>query len=347
MKVFQIEDDWTIDNLRLAERPRPQPGPGEVLLRMHAASLNYRDLLVPQRGYGAATGTLPLIPVSDGVGEVVALGDGVRRVALGERVCPLFMQGWVGGPATAERLAATLGGPLDGVMSEYMLVDEQGVAHVPEHLGDAEAATLPCAALTAWSAIVTEGRVKAGDRVLIQGTGGVSLFALQFARLAGAHVIVTSSADDKLERALGLGADEAVNYRSTPEWGKAVKAMSGGDGVDHIVEVGGGGTLPQSLRAIRAGGTISVIGVLSGATVQARLGLIVTRQVRLQGITVGSRDGFEAMTRAIDTHRLRPVIDRIFAFEDLHPALEHLRSGAHFGKVCIRHAAQSISRQGD
>lgn len=335
MKVFQLQNNWSIEHLTLAERPEPQVGPGQVLLRMQAASLNFRDLVVLQRGYGALTGTLPLIPVSDGVGEVVAVGAGVSRVAVGDRVCPMFTQGWIGGEPTMERLSASLGGPLDGVMAEYMVLSEQGVAKVPAYLSDEEAATLPCAALTAWSAIVTEGRVKPGDRVLVQGTGGVSLFALQFAKLVGAFVIVTSSSDAKLERARSLGADATINYTTTPEWGKVARELAGGDGVDHIVEVGGEKTLPQSLRAIRPGGAISLIGVLSGPSLDARLGLIVTRQVRLQGITVGSRDGFEAMTRALAQHQVRPVIDRVFSFEELPTALAYLASGAHVGKVCV------------
>lgn len=325
-----------MDNLTLAERPQPEPGPGQLLLKMKAASLNYRDLVVPQRGYGKLTGTLPLIPISDGIGEVVAIGEGVGRVAVGDRVCPLMIQSWISGPPTMERLTSTLGGPLDGVMTEYMVLSEQGVVKTSEHLSDEEAAALPCAALTAWSAIVTDGQVKAGDRVLVQGTGGVSLFALQFAKLLGAHVIVTSSSDDKLQRAVRLGADEGLNYVSTPEWGKEVRRMAGADGVDLIVEVGGQKTLPQSLRAIRAGGTINLIGVLSGLNMDVSLGLIVIRKVRLQGITVGNRDGMEAMMRAISQHAIKPVIDRTFAFEELREALDYLARGVHFGKVCIR-----------
>lgn len=336
MKVFQLQDDWSMDNLTLAERPQPEPGPGQLLLKMKAASLNYRDLVVPQRGYGKLTGTLPLIPISDGIGEVVAIGEGVGRVAVGDRVCPLMIQSWISGPPTMERLTSTLGGPLDGVMTEYMVLSEQGVVKTSEHLSDEEAAALPCAALTAWSAIVTDGQVKAGDRVLVQGTGGVSLFALQFAKLLGAHVIVTSSSDDKLQRAVSLGADEGLNYVSTPEWGKEVRRMAGADGVDLIVEVGGQKTLPQSLRAIRAGGTINLIGVLSGLNMDVSLGLIVIRKVRLQGITVGNRDGMEAMMRAISQHAIKPVIDRTFAFEELREALDYLARGVHFGKVCIR-----------
>ena len=337
MKVFQIQDNWSIDNLILTERPKPEPGPGQVLLRMQAASLNYRDLLVPQRGYGKLTGTLPLIPISDGVGEVVAMGTGVRRAVVGDRVCPLMIQSWISGPPTMERISSTLGGPLDGVMAEYMVLNEQGIVKTPEHSSNEEAATLPCAALTAWSAVVTDGRVKAGDWVLVQGTGGVSLFALQFAKLHGAYVIVISSSDEKLQRAIELGADEGLNYQSTPEWGKKVRQLAGGDGVDLIVEVGGQKTLPQSLRAIRAGGTISLIGVLSGINMDVSLGPIVTRKVRLQGISVGNRDGMEAMLRAISQHTLKPVIDRTFAFEELREALDYLSRGVHFGKICIRH----------
>ena len=337
MKIFQLQEDWSIDNLTLTERPKPEPGPGQVLLKMKAASLNYRDLVVPQRGYGKLTGTLPLIPISDGVGEVIAIGEGVGRVAVGDRVCPLMIQSWISGPPTMERLTSTLGGPLDGVMTEYMVLSEQGVVKTSEHLSDEEAAALPCAALTAWSAVVTDGQVKAGDRVLVQGTGGVSLFALQFAKLHGAHVIVTSSSDDKLQRAISLGADEGINYVSTPEWGKEVRRMAGADGVDLIVEVGGQKTLPQSLRAIRAGGTINLIGVLSGLNMDVSLGLIVIRKVRLQGITVGNRDGMEAMMRAISQHAVKPVIDRTFTFEELREALDYLARGVHFGKICIRH----------
>jgi len=337
MKVFQIQDNWSMDNLTLTQRPKPEPGSGQVLLQMKAASLNFRDLLVPKRGYGALTGTLPLIPISDGVGEVIATGEGVRRVVVGDRVCPIMIQSWISGPPTMKRVSSTLGGPLDGVMAEYMVLNVDCVVQAPEHLSNEEAATLPCAALTAWSAVVTDGQIKAGDRVLVQGTGGVSLFALQFAKLHGAHVIVTSSSDEKLQRAINLGADEGINYLSTPEWGKEAKRIADPDGVDLIIEVGGQKTLQQSLYAIRAGGTISLIGVLSGLNIDVSLGPIVTRKVRLQGITVGSRDGMEAMIRAISQHAIKPVIDRIFAFEELREALDYLERSGHFGKICIRH----------
>ena len=337
MKVFQLQDNWSIDNLTLTERPKPEPGPGQVLLQMKAASLNFRDLLVPKRGYGALTGTLPLIPISDGVGEVIATGEGVRRVVVGDRVCPIMIQSWISGPPTMKRVSSTLGGPLDGVMAEYMVLNVDCVVQAPEHLSNEEAATLPCAALTAWSAVVTDGQIKAGDRVLVQGTGGVSLFALQFAKLHGAHVIVTSSSDEKLQRAINLGADEGINYLSTPEWGKEAKRIADPDGVDLIIEVGGQKTLQQSFRAIRAGGTISLIGVLSGLNMYVSLGLIVTRKVRLQGITVGSRDGMEEMMRAISQHAMKPVIDRTFAFEELREALDYLELSGHFGKICIHY----------
>jgi NADPH:quinone reductase-like Zn-dependent oxidoreductase len=308
-----------------------------VLLRMKAASLNYRDLVVPSRGYGAFTGNLPLIPLSDGVGEVAEVGPGVTRVKAGDRVCPCFHQSWIGGAPDLERLTRTLGGPVDGTMAELMCLPAEGVVKVPAHLTDEQAATLPCAALTAWSALVTYDDLGPGSRVLVQGTGGVALFALAFGKLLGCHVTVISSSDEKLARATAMGADVGINYTATPEWSKASREITAGRGFDHIVELGGEKTLPQSLRAIRPGGTISMIGVLSGSALSAPLGHVVTRQVRLQGITVGSRDGFEAMMRAIDQHRLVPVVDKVFAFEQLKEAMAALKQGAHFGKICLRH----------
>ncbi|HUL68502.1 MAG TPA: NAD(P)-dependent alcohol dehydrogenase [Burkholderiaceae bacterium] len=337
MRAWAIEDEWNIDHLRLTTRPEPRPGPGQVLLRMKAASLNYRDMYVIVRGYGSFTGNLPLVPVSDGVGEVVEVGAGVTRVRVGDRVCPSFCQTWIGGEPTLERLATSLGGPIDGTMVDFMCVPEEGVCKVPEHLSDEQAAGLPCAALTAWSAVVTHDRLSPGSRVLVQGTGGVALFALQFAKLLGAHVTVISSSDAKLARAKQLGADAGINYVSTPEWYKPARDISGGRGFDHVVELGGEKTLPQSLRCIRPGGTLSMIGVLSGGALAAPLGLVVTRQVRLQGITVGNRDTFEAMLRAIGQHKLQPVVDKVLAFEQLKEGLAHLKSGAQFGKICIRH----------
>ncbi|MEI8031308.1 MAG: NAD(P)-dependent alcohol dehydrogenase [Comamonadaceae bacterium] len=337
MRVFQVEGDWGMDNLKLSQRPEPVAGPGQVLVRMKASSLNYRDLVVPERGYGSFTGTLPLIPISDGVGEVCDVGVGVRRVAVGDRVCPTYFQNWTGGEPDLERLTQSLGGPIDGTMADIMCLSEQGVVKVPDYLSDVEAATLPCAALTAWSALSTLNSIKAGDRVLIQGCGGVALFALQFARLLGAHVTVITSSDERMQRVRQLGADAVINYRTVPEWAKATRDITLGRGYDLIVELGGEKTLPQSLRCIRPGGTLAMIGILSGTSMSTSLGLIITRQVRLQGVTVGHRDGFEAMLRAMEQHQVKPIVDRSFAFEELKEAMAYLKSGAQFGKVCVAH----------
>lgn len=336
MRVFQIENDWGFDNLRLSERPRPVPAPGEVMVAMRMASLNARDLIVPERGYGRATGELPLIPVSDGVGEVVETGSGVTRVSVGERVCPTYFQRWTSGEPTPDRFASALGGPLDGVMADFVCLSENGVVRVPDYLTDAEASTLPCAALTAWSAVVTNGQTRPGDRLLIQGTGGVALFALAFAKMAGAHVTVISSSGEKLERVREMGADATINYSETEDWARASRELTADrGGYDNIIELGGAKTLPLSLRAVRPGGTLSMIGVLSGLNIEASLGPIVARQIRLQGVTVGHRDGFEAMLRAMALHEIRPVTGEVFPFEKLKDALTHLRAGGHFGKTLI------------
>lgn len=334
MKVFEIRDGFGLGHLVPGERPEPQPAPGQVLLRMKAASLNYRDLMMVNGSYNPKQ-PLPLIPCSDGVGEVVAAGSEVRRLEVGDRVATLFHQKWLGGAPTYDKLRSTLGGPLDGALSEYAVFPEEGVIKVPEHLTDSEAATLPCAALTAWSALATLGDVGAGDTVLVQGTGGVSLFALQLGRALGARVIVTSSSEAKLETARRLGGWRQINYREDPEWGKTARQLTGGAGVDHIVEVGGAGTLAQSLRAIKIGGHISVIGVLSGHATELNILPILMQQVRIQGILVGSREGFEAMNRAIDHHRIRPVIDRVFPFDEAREALAYFAGQRHVGKVCI------------
>ena len=340
MKVFQVEGAWSMDNLRLGQRPEPQAGHGQVRLRMCAAALNYRDLLVPLRGYGNRMQPLPLVMLSDGVGVVDQVGPGVTRTRLGDRLCPLLFQTWDGGAPDAHKLSTGLGCETDGTMAEYLVLNEPGTAPAPRHLTDVQAATLPTAGLTAWRAVVTEANTRPGDVVLVQGTGGVSLFALQFAKLLGAHVICTSSSDAKLQQARQLGADETINYRTQPEWGRVAKDMarqrSGRDGADLVVEVGGENTLAQSLRAVRAGGTVSMIGVLGGATMNAPLGLVVTRAVRLQGITVGSRDDFLAMARAIESSGLQPVVDSVYPFDRLHAAMAHLQSGQHVGKVCLQ-----------
>jgi NADPH:quinone reductase-like Zn-dependent oxidoreductase len=336
MKVIELRDQFSLNNLTMVERPEPEPGPGQVVLAMRAASLNYRDWLLANGGYGSVAGLLPLIPVSDGVGEVAAVGAGVTRVAVGARVCPIFFQGWIGGEPSQQAFATSLGGPLDGTLAEFMLLDQQGVVKVPAHLSDEAAATLPCAALTAWSSVVTEGGVKAGDTVLVQGTGGVSLFALQFALLQGAQVIATSKSDEKLARVRAMGATHTINYEETPDWGKAAHQWTGGRGVDLVVDVGGAATLPEALRAIRFGGRIAMMGVLTGAVSDLRIAAIVMRQVRLQGITVGPRAGFEAMARAIGQHRMEPAVDRVFPFEEARAAFDYLAEQRHFGKVCIK-----------
>jgi NADPH:quinone reductase-like Zn-dependent oxidoreductase len=335
MKAMQIEGEWGAEHIRRAERPEPKPGRGEVLLRMEAASLNYRDTVVVRRGYGRWTGELPLVPVSDGAGRVVATGDGVTRVKVGDLVCPIFCQGWLSGPFREWHRTGTLGGPRDGVMQEYMVLSEEGVVRAPRHLDAVGAAALPCAAVTAWNAVVHQGHVKAGDVVVVQGTGGVSLFALQFAKMLGARVIATSSSEAKLERARSLGADELINYKTTPEWARAVRDLTGGVGADIVVEVAG--TLDASVRAVRMSGTVALIGVLAGPSAPLGLGPVVTQNIRLQGISTGPRDLFEDMVRAIEQHRLVPAVhDELFAFEDVGRAIQDLPSGRHFGKVCCR-----------
>lgn len=323
-------------HLAVREVPDPVAGPGEVLVRMRAATLNYRDTLVVEGGYGSHQRSENLIPLSDGAGEVVAVGEGVRRFAAGDRVVANFFQGWLAGAPDPEKLSSGLGGRIDGVAAELRVFPESGLARTPAHLSDAEAAALPCAGLTAWSAVVTHGAVKPGDVVLTQGSGGVSVFALQFAKLAGATVIATSSAAAKLERLRGLGADHVVDYKAVPEWARVARAVTAGRGVDHVVEVGGGGTLDQSIKAVRPGGTISLIGVLSGANHEFRLPLVVTREIRLQGITCGSYEQFEAMLRAIAANGMRPALDETrFTLDTLPAAIAHMREGRHFGKIVV------------
>lgn len=333
MHVIELRDGFGIDKLTLAERPEPVPGPGQVLLKMRAACLNYRDLLMVQGHYNARQ-PLPLIPLSDGVGEVEACGPGVDTLSPGVRVCPIFAQGWLDGKPQRTTGRYTLGGPLDGTLCQKMLVDARSVVPLPAFLSDVEAATLPCAAVTAWNALVDQGGLTAGQTVLIQGSGGVAVFALQFAKLLGARIIATSSSDAKLERLRALGAAETINYRSQPDWGERVRKLGG---ADLVVEVGGAGTLSQSLRAVQPGGCIALIGVLSGVAQPLNILPILMAGVRVQGIFVGSRATFVRMLRAIEHHRLRPVIDSIHAFADAPQALESLAKSQHFGKICLRH----------
>jgi NADPH:quinone reductase-like Zn-dependent oxidoreductase len=334
MKVYEIQGAFGLENLKQVDRPEPGPRAGEVLLKMRAASLNYRDIMTVGGSYNPRQ-QLPLIPCSDGVGEVIAVGDGVTRFGVGDRVATLFCQGWLGGPPTAQKLRSTLGGPFDGTLAEMMVLSEHGVVRVPEHLSDVEGSTLPCAALTAWSALVAFGNVTAGSTILVQGTGGVSIFALQFANMLGARAIVTSSSNEKLEKVRELGSWKEINYTEDPEWGKTVRKLTGGVGVDNVVEVGGADTLQQSLRAVGVGGQITVIGVLSGVSSKLNVVPVLMQSLRLQGILVGSRDGFEDMNRAIEANQLHPVVDRVFPFSDVPEAFEYMMSGAHLGKVCI------------
>lgn len=334
MNVVELSGQFGVENLSLVERPIPAPGPGEVLVRVRAVSLNFRDLMMIRGEYNPRQ-PLPLVPASDGVGEVVAVGAEVSRVDIGDRVCPVFAQGWISGPPQPDTTRHTRGGPLDGMLAQYVVVPQQDVVVPPAHLTDAEAACLPCAMLTAWSALVTLGGIQAGDTVLIQGTGGVALSALLLAKASGAHVIMTSSSDEKLARVAGMGADHGINYRTEPRWGDAARALTGKRGVDLVIEVGGAATLPQSLRAVRPGGTISLIGVLSGGHSSLRIEPILMRQVRVQGVFVGNRDGFEAMNRAMVAGGLRPVVDSVFALSRIRDALAHMAAGAHFGKIVV------------
>lgn len=334
MKAFQIQSSFGLDSLNLVELPERKPGPGQVLVRLRAASLNYRDLLTVKGLYNPKM-PLPRIPLSDGAGEVMATGAGVTRVKTGDRVAGIFMQTWLGGRPTVAVTESALGGAIDGLLTEQAVLHENGVVHIPAHLSYEEAATLPCAAVTAWNALFGEGRLQPGDTVLVQGTGGVSIFALQFARMAGARVIATSSSDEKLARARALGASEGINYRTTPDWEKKVWQLTGGEGVDHVIEVGGAGTLTKSLQSVRMGGTISMIGVLAGGSAEVRTVLMLHKYARVQGIYVGSREMFESMNRAISFASLRPVIDRVFPFAEARAALRHMESAAHFGKIVL------------
>lgn len=333
MKVMELRDAFGIDNLKLAERADEPLRAGQTRVRVRATSLNYRDLMTVKHGGGRGV-KLPLIPLSDGAGEVVEVGPEVSRVKPGDRVMGNFMQTWLAGEPTQAHAASALGGAIDGMLAEHVVLHEDGLVHTPDYLSDAEAATLPCAALTAWQALMTQGGMQAGDTILVLGTGGVSIFALQFAGIAGARAIVTSSSDAKLERATELGASHTINYRTTPNWEQKVLDLTDGIGVDHVVEVGGVGTLEKSLQAVRVGGAVSLIGVLTGSGTMDPMA-ILRKSIRLQGIYVGSRAMFETMNRALSLHQLRPVIDSTFPFEESPHALSYMESAGHFGKIAV------------
>lgn len=334
MKAYELQGPHGIDGMQLVDRPVPTPGPGQILVRIKAATLNYRDLLTVKGGYGSRQ-KFPLIPVSDGAGIVESVGPGVKGFAPGDRVIGSFFEGWLGGEPSEAKMRTSLGGAVDGVLCEYRIWPAQALVRTPDHLTDPEAAALPCAALTAWSAVVKLGNVRPGQTVLTQGTGGVSIFALQFARMLGARVIATSSSEAKIERLKQLGAGVTVNYKTTPDWGKFARQQTG-RGVDLVVEVGGVGTLNESIRATRIGGTIAFIGVLAGQPqAEPRISLMVMQQQRLQGTTVGSVEDLQAMVDAIAISGMKPVMDRTFAFNEAREAFAYMASGAHFGKVAI------------
>ena len=336
MRAYEIvAGSSSLDGLRRCERPDPKPLPTQILVRMQAASLNYRDLLIPRGHYMGGAVAVNTIPMSDGAGEVIAVGSAVTRFRVGERVAGTFFRGWNDGKPPRGPLAALGAPPADGVLAELVVFDEQNAVALPAHLSAASAATLPCAGVTAWRALA-DGHIAPGESVLVLGTGGVSIFALQFARLAGARVIVTSSSDEKLARAKSLGADGCINYRAHPEWEREVLQLTDGRGVDHVVDVGGAGTLAHSIGSVAVGGRVAMIGVLTGVGAAGSPYGLLGKQASLNGIFVGSRGHFERMNAAISVNKMQPIVDREFGFDDAPAAYRHLESGAHFGKVVIR-----------
>jgi NADPH:quinone reductase-like Zn-dependent oxidoreductase len=334
MKAYEIER-FGIDELRIVEQPEPAAGPGEVVVRLRAASVNYRDLMVVSGTYNPKM-RLPAVPFSDGAGEVTAVGEGVEKWKPGDRVMPIFVQRWFDGPSSEEKRRTALGaGPQwNGVLREYAAFSQDSVVAVPEHLSFEEASTLPCAALTAWHALVVSGSVKPGDTVLTLGTGGVSVFALQFARMSGARVISTSGSADKIRKLEELGAAFTINYREREDWDKAAVEYAGREGIDHVIEVGGAGTLPRSINAVRVGGHVALIGALTGGGFDPVNAFM--KSVRLQGVFTGSRSMFESMNKAISINKLKPVIDSVFEFTEAQEALRYMASGGHFGKIVVR-----------
>ncbi|MBI1190395.1 MAG: zinc-binding dehydrogenase [Tepidisphaera sp.] len=332
MKAYRVESDQGFGAIRMVDLAPPLPGPGQVRVSLKAASLNYRDLVIAKGGY-LRNQTRPVIPLSDGAGVIDAVGEGVTSWRAGDCVVANFLRDWVHGPLHERVLHSALGGAIDGVLAEQFVVPAHALVRIPDHLDFAEASTLPCAALTAWNAL-TAANTRAGDNVLVLGTGGVSIFALQLARAMGARVIATSSSDAKLAKARELGAHAAINYKSHPLWSSKVLELTGGVGVDHVIEIGGPGTFEQSLKSTRVGGTVSLIGFLASGDNPGIVPAILNAQT-VRGIYVGSVEMFEAMNRAISVARLRPVIDRKFAFADAIKAYEYFASQAHVGKVVI------------
>jgi NADPH:quinone reductase-like Zn-dependent oxidoreductase len=334
MRVVELGDGYGIDALKIVQRPEPTPAPGEVLLQMKAFSINYRDLLVVN-GVGRWRPPLGRLPLSDGVGIVTAIGEGVTRFKIGDRLAPIFYPHWLEGAAADEKLQGALGGAAaDGVLADYAAFHESRLVHVPPHLTDEEAATLPCAGVTAWAALASFRDFSPRDSVVVLGTGGVSVFALQFARLRGARVIITSSSDEKLARATQLGAAEVINTKATPDWPKVVLSLTSGVGADFVIDTVG--ELDSAVAAVRCGGAIAFVGLLAGMTSQIDLVAFMGKSARVQAIDVGSREMFLAMNQAIGFHALRPVVDRVFAFDEIRDALAWLREARHFGKICLR-----------
>ncbi len=334
MRVWQLRGP-ALDTLTLTEAPDPQPRDGEVVVEMKAASLNYRDWLIATGSYRIAA-RYPVVPLSDGAGVIAAVGPNVTKWRVGDRVVSSFFSGWVDGAQTADNAATALGGALDGVLAERVVLPAIGVARAPQHMSHVEAATLPCAAVTAWHALFEGERpLRPGQTVLVEGTGGVSMFGLQLAKLAGARVILTSSSDAKLARASELGADEVLNYKKEPEWQERVRALTSGEGVDHVLEVGGKDTLGKALAAVRFGGQLHLIGGVSGFATELPLGPMAAANARVRRIFVGSVAMLEAMIRALTLHRTRPVVDRVYGFADAKAGLEYLKTGAHLGKIVL------------
>ncbi|MBF9028779.1 zinc-binding dehydrogenase [Rhodobacterales bacterium HKCCE3408] len=334
MRAWCFTDGFGFESLHLVDRPDPEPGPRDVVIAMRAASLNFRDLVVLRGQHGRAVRP-PLIPLSDGCGVVTATGAEVGDLAVGTRVAPAFFRNWQGGAPPQDLEAGRLGGPLDGVLATRVVAPADAVVRIPDHLSDAEAATLPCAGVTAWSALSEPRPARAGETVLILGTGGVALMALQLARVSGLRTVVTTSSDAKAERLRALGADIVIDRSATPDWARAVREATGGAGVDRVLELAGAETLPSSLKCVRTGGTILLIGNVTGNEATLFLPAILTRRVTLQSVTVGSRQDFEALVRALDLHGIRPVVDRTLPFEDAPEAFRTLETQAGFGNICV------------